>query len=270
MDAFILPLFPWLTQLQLLFVFKQLNQLPCELGLGPGFTRLLPDPLTGLLNFQPLFLLLLLHSCKTFLPHKTTSPNILRLTPPPLSPLITRLSSHFILHLFYSALLPLLYHPRETSLQSLPRAERGLLALQCLNFSGRLDVVIGTCLRPLTQPQVPYFTHLEKRYSVRTRRSRRLPSRNADTPASYVGTLHEINSDESTVSLENVRSFGTEGRKGSPEEEISPSDQVYEYIVFRGSDVKDLRIEDHPSAKENKPPAVPDDPAIVGVSTPVV
>lgn len=89
----------------------------------------------------------------------------------------------------------------------------------------------------------------------------------ADLQTSYVGTLHEINSDESTVSLENVRSFGTEGRKGRPDEEISPSDQVYEYIVFRGSDVKDLRIEDHPSIKENKPPAVPDDPAIVGVST---
>jgi hypothetical protein len=94
-------------------------------------------------------------------------------------------------------------------------------------------------------------------------------SSNANILFSYVGTLHEINSDESTVSLENVRSFGTEGRKGMPEEEIAPSDQVYEYIVFRGSDVKDLRIEDHPSIKENKPPAVPDDPAIVGVSTTV-
>ncbi|KAH6604891.1 hypothetical protein Trco_006598 [Trichoderma cornu-damae] len=82
----------------------------------------------------------------------------------------------------------------------------------------------------------------------------------------YVGTLHEINSDESTVSLENVRSFGTEGRRGRPEEEIAPSDQVYEYIVFRGSDVKDLRIEEHPAIKENKPPVMPDDPAIVGVS----
>ncbi|PFH57528.1 hypothetical protein XA68_14896 [Ophiocordyceps unilateralis] len=81
----------------------------------------------------------------------------------------------------------------------------------------------------------------------------------------YVGTLHEINSDESTVSLENVRSFGTEGRRGSVEDEIAPSDQVYEYIVFRGSDVKDLRIEEHPTIKENKPPpAMPDDPAIVG------
>ncbi|KAF6814963.1 g2 m phase checkpoint control protein [Colletotrichum sojae] len=79
----------------------------------------------------------------------------------------------------------------------------------------------------------------------------------------YVGVLHEINSDESTVSLENVRSFGTEGRRSRPEEEIAPSDQVYDYIIFRGSDVKDLRIEDHPTIKENKPPAMPEDPAIV-------
>lgn len=85
--------------------------------------------------------------------------------------------------------------------------------------------------------------------------------------ASYAGTLHEINSEESTVSLENVRSFGTEGRRGRPDEEIAPSDQVYEYIVFRGSDVKDLRIEEHPTIKESKPPpGMPDDPAIVGVS----
>ena len=84
---------------------------------------------------------------------------------------------------------------------------------------------------------------------------------------SYSGVLHEINSEESTVSLENVKSFGTEGRKGNPEEEIAPSDQVYEYIVFRGTDVKDLKIEEGPSAaKENKPPAMPNDPAIVGVS----
>lgn len=90
--------------------------------------------------------------------------------------------------------------------------------------------------------------------------------RTADS-ARYSGVLHEINSEESTVSLENVKSFGTEGRKGKPEEEISPSEQIYEYIVFRGSDVKDLRIDEAPpAAKENKPPKVPDDPAILGVS----
>jgi len=80
----------------------------------------------------------------------------------------------------------------------------------------------------------------------------------------YVGTLHQINSDDSTVSLENVRSFGTEGRNQG-EGEVAPSDQLYEYIVFRGTDVKDLKIEEGP-VKETKPPAMPNDPAIVGVS----
>ncbi|KAL8808990.1 MAG: hypothetical protein Q9223_005249, partial [Gallowayella weberi] len=84
-----------------------------------------------------------------------------------------------------------------------------------------------------------------------------------DSKSSYVGTLHEINSENSTVALENVISWGTEGR--DPENEVPPSETVYEYIVFRGSDVKDLRIEEAP--KENRPPQppqVPDDPAILG------
>ncbi|AEO61467.1 hypothetical protein MYCTH_2316492 [Thermothelomyces thermophilus ATCC 42464] len=81
----------------------------------------------------------------------------------------------------------------------------------------------------------------------------------------YSGTLHSINSDDSTVSLENVRSFGTEHRKTNPDEFVPPSDQLYEYIVFRGTDVKDLRIEEGPApVKEEKPPAVPNDPAILG------
>ena len=82
--------------------------------------------------------------------------------------------------------------------------------------------------------------------------------------SSYVGTLHEINSESSTVALENVTSFGTEGRKQNPDDEIAGLDSVYEYIVFRGSDVKDLRIEEAP--KENKPPQPPqppNDPAIL-------
>ena len=83
----------------------------------------------------------------------------------------------------------------------------------------------------------------------------------------YVGTLHEINSENSTVALENVKSFGTEGRRGNPDDEIPPNDQIYDYIVFRGSDVKDLTIVEPP--KENKPPQapqMPNDPAILGVS----
>ncbi|KAI9785543.1 MAG: hypothetical protein M1839_009284 [Geoglossum umbratile] len=80
----------------------------------------------------------------------------------------------------------------------------------------------------------------------------------------YVGTLHEISSENSTVALEQVTSYGTEGRRANPEDEIPASESVYEYIVFRGSDVKDLRIEEPAKPKENKPPQVPNDPAILG------
>ena len=84
---------------------------------------------------------------------------------------------------------------------------------------------------------------------------------------SYVGTLHEISSENSTVALEQVKSFGTEGR--NPEDEVPASDNIYEYIVFRGSDVKDLRIEKEPEQSIQQP-QVPDDPAILGVSFPSV
>jgi protein LSM14 len=82
----------------------------------------------------------------------------------------------------------------------------------------------------------------------------------------YVGTLHEINSENSTVALENVKSFGTEGRRGNPDDEIPPNDQIYDYIVFRGSDVKDLTIVEPPKENKPQPPQVPNDPAILGVS----
>lgn len=72
----------------------------------------------------------------------------------------------------------------------------------------------------------------------------------------YVGVLHEINSKESTVSLRNVRCYGTEGRRGGTNE-FPASENIYEFIVFRGSDVKDLSISDPIPAP---PPLV--DPAI--------
>lgn len=84
--------------------------------------------------------------------------------------------------------------------------------------------------------------------------------------ASYVGTLHEINPEASTIALENVVSFGTEGRRGNPAEEIPPSTSIYEYIVFRGSDVKDISVAEEKEAPQPEPPQVPDDPAILGVS----
>ncbi|GBC04162.1 hypothetical protein RclHR1_05540015 [Rhizophagus clarus] len=84
----------------------------------------------------------------------------------------------------------------------------------------------------------------------------------------YVGILHSINSADSTVALEQVRSYGTEGRRGNPAEEIPPSDNIFEYIVFRGSDVKDLHVCEAPAQQQSLPPQVPNDPAILGTTAP--
>ncbi|GAA6003914.1 Scd6p [Rhodotorula paludigena] len=79
----------------------------------------------------------------------------------------------------------------------------------------------------------------------------------------YQGVLHSIDPQAATISLEKVRSLGTEGRKSNPAEEVPPSDNVYDFIVFRASDVKDLQIEAAPAAD-----AAPADPAIVGTAAP--
>lgn len=43
-----------------------------------------------------------------------------------------------------------------------------------------------------------------------------------------------------------VYSFGTEGRAGHPDKEIPPQPQVFPLIVFKGTDVKDLKVEENP------------------------
>lgn len=65
----------------------------------------------------------------------------------------------------------------------------------------------------------------------------------------YVGLLDNINADDATVALKSVRSFGTEGRmaaSGNANLEVHPGTDVYDYVVFRGSDVKDLTVLDTP------------------------
>ena len=56
-----------------------------------------------------------------------------------------------------------------------------------------------------------------------------------------------------------VKSYGTEGRH--TDRPIPPKDDVYEYIIFRGSDIKDITVSEPPKQHHGLPP----DPAIVQV-----
>ncbi|RMD43703.1 hypothetical protein DV735_g1425, partial [Chaetothyriales sp. CBS 134920] len=82
----------------------------------------------------------------------------------------------------------------------------------------------------------------------------------------YEGILHAINPEQSTIALEDVHSFGTESRQVASF--IPPTQQKYDYIVFRASDIKDISIVEQDTAQEQPPSSVPNDPAIVNSSRP--
>lgn len=76
----------------------------------------------------------------------------------------------------------------------------------------------------------------------------------------YEGILYTINTQESTIALQSVRCCGTEGRKVP---EIPPSSEIYDFIIFRGQDIKDLTV------LESANPAFSaqlNDPAIMSVN----
>lgn len=56
----------------------------------------------------------------------------------------------------------------------------------------------------------------------------------------FEGTLYKINASEKTIALKDVTSFGTEDRRA--ERAVPPSSLVYEYLVFRSVEIKDLIV----------------------------
>ncbi|KAG5175403.1 Scd6-like Sm domain-containing protein [Tribonema minus] len=79
----------------------------------------------------------------------------------------------------------------------------------------------------------------------------------------YEGILYGIDVENSSVTLQDVKSWGTENRVEGPQ--VPASDEIFGCIVFRGQDIKDLHVHDTP-AEAPKPaqPMVAPPPGALG------
>ena len=69
----------------------------------------------------------------------------------------------------------------------------------------------------------------------------------------YEGTLYTIDPKASTVTLSQVRCFGSENRGAAAAEFVPASSKVYEFIVFSGKDIHDLHVMQKQEAEQHDP-----------------
>jgi len=77
----------------------------------------------------------------------------------------------------------------------------------------------------------------------------------------YEGILYTIDTVANTVALARVRSFGTEDRP--TDRPMAPREEEYEYIIFRATDLKDIRVLEPPNPQATLQGGLASDPAIV-------
>jgi len=73
----------------------------------------------------------------------------------------------------------------------------------------------------------------------------------------YEGILWTIEPEESTIALKDVKCMGSEDRLA--ENKVAPSSRVYEFIIFKGENIKSMKL------VQEEQPNVLDDPAVLEV-----
>merc|ERR1711881_219177 len=126
---------------------------------------------------------------------------------------------------------------------------------------------MGTSLLVFKVFKSPYISYIRKSFHKKMASTGGVPylgskiSLISKSEIRYEGILYTIDTKDSTVALSKVRSFGTEDRP--TDRPVAPRGEVYEYIIFRGTDIKDIRVCQPPKPQPTLEGGLPNDPAIV-------
>merc|ERR1712018_784514 len=126
---------------------------------------------------------------------------------------------------------------------------------------------MGTSLLVFKVFKSPYISYIRKSFHKKMASTGGVPYLGSKicliskSEIRYEGILYTIDTKDSTVALSKVRSFGTEDRP--TDRPVAPRDEIYEYIIFRGTDIKDIRVCQPPKPHPTLEGGLPNDPAIV-------